>query len=93
MASSSASTARCVARQRPPGARSPATAQGVHRGLGVHVTLVRSATMDKWSQEQLALFVASGGNARARTYFSQARRGPRAPATSRLRPLRSTGGA
>lgn len=44
---------------------------GVHRGLGVHVTLVRSATMDKWTQEQLALFVTSGGNGRARQYFTQ----------------------
>jgi len=44
---------------------------GVHRGLGVHITLVRSANMDKWSQEQLALFCTSGGNGRARTFFSQ----------------------
>jgi N-acetylglutamate synthase-like GNAT family acetyltransferase len=44
---------------------------GVHRGLGVHVTLVRSATMDKWTQEQLALFCTSGGNTRARSYFTQ----------------------
>ena len=44
---------------------------GVHRGLGVHVSLVRSATMDKWSQEQLARFVTSGGNARARAFFAQ----------------------
>ena len=44
---------------------------GVHRGLGVHITLVRSANMDKWTQEQLALFCTSGGNARARTFFSQ----------------------
>ena len=44
---------------------------GVHRGLGVHITLVRSANMDKWTQEQLALFCTSGGNGRARTYFSQ----------------------
>lgn len=44
---------------------------GVHRGLGVHVSLVRSATMDKWTQEQLLIFQASGGNARARQYFAQ----------------------
>ena len=44
---------------------------GVHRGLGVHVSLVRSATMDKWTQEQLARFVTSGGNARARAFFAQ----------------------
>jgi ADP-ribosylation factor GTPase-activating protein 2/3 len=44
---------------------------GVHRGLGVHISLVRSATMDKWSQEQLARFVCSGGNARARAFFAQ----------------------
>ena len=44
---------------------------GVHRGLGVHISLVRSATMDKWTQEQLARFVVSGGNARARAFFAQ----------------------
>ena len=44
---------------------------GVHRGLGVHVTLVRSATMDKWTQEQLGLYVTSGGNGKARQYFTQ----------------------
>jgi ADP-ribosylation factor GTPase-activating protein 2/3 len=44
---------------------------GLHRGLGVHISLVRSATMDKWSQEQLARFVCSGGNARGRAFFAQ----------------------
>ena len=44
---------------------------GAHRGLGVHVSFVRSANMDSWTEAQLAVFVASGGNGRARTFFSQ----------------------
>lgn len=46
---------------------------GVHRSLGVHLSFVRSATMDSWTDwkpeklKQLAL----GGNKRARLYFEK----------------------
>jgi len=44
---------------------------GVHRSLGVHISAVKSANMDRWSQEELDLFRASGGNDHARAFFSQ----------------------
>jgi ADP-ribosylation factor GTPase-activating protein 1 len=34
---------------------------GIHRGLGVHVSFVRSITMDSWSPKQLAK-MTNGGN-------------------------------
>jgi ADP-ribosylation factor GTPase-activating protein 1 len=36
---------------------------GVHRGLGVHISFVRSITMDSWNEKQLKKMEA-GGNSR-----------------------------
>lgn len=41
---------------------------GVHRGLGVHITFVRSVTMDKWSDVQ-AKRMSMGGNEKALEFF------------------------
>jgi len=41
---------------------------GIHRSLGTHITKVKSATLDKWTDEQLSNMV-SIGNARARAYY------------------------
>merc|ERR1712095_154348 len=38
---------------------------GKHRGLGVHLSFVRSVTMDKWKESELAK-MKSGGNRKAR---------------------------
>eukprot|EP01136_Pigoraptor_vietnamica_P015371 Opistho-1_new@58455 len=42
---------------------------GVHRGLGVHLSFVRSVTMDKWNESQLAKMKA-GGNDAARAFLT-----------------------
>jgi len=41
---------------------------GIHRGLGVHITSVRSLTLDKWDDLQL-MSMKVGGNRRAREHF------------------------
>ncbi|KDD72330.1 hypothetical protein H632_c3505p0, partial [Helicosporidium sp. ATCC 50920] len=38
--------------------------------MGVHVSFVRSSTLDSWTEEQLQV-MAAGGNARARSFFKQ----------------------
>ncbi|GFR50517.1 hypothetical protein Agub_g12785 [Astrephomene gubernaculifera] len=43
---------------------------GIHRSLGVHVSFVRSTTLDSWTQDQLKL-MAAGGNLRGRQFFKQ----------------------
>ncbi|ORC92343.1 uncharacterized protein TM35_000045570 [Trypanosoma theileri] len=43
---------------------------GRHRGLGVHLSFVRSADLDSWTPEE-ALRMALGGNAAARQFFKQ----------------------
>lgn len=43
---------------------------GEHRGLGVHVSFVRSLTMDKWTQVQIDK-MKKGGNANARAFFAK----------------------
>lgn len=41
---------------------------GKHRGLGVHLSFVRSVTMDKWKESELAKMKA-GGNRKARVFL------------------------
>lgn len=43
---------------------------GVHRSLGVHISFVRSTTMDSWKPLQLRL-MEQGGNQRLRAFFRQ----------------------
>ncbi|KAK6932492.1 Arf GTPase activating protein [Dillenia turbinata] len=41
---------------------------GVHRSLGVHISKVRSATLDTWLPEQIA-FIQSMGNEKSNSYW------------------------
>lgn len=43
---------------------------GQHRGLGVHLSFVRSLTMDKWDDVQLAK-MENGGNGSLRKFLKQ----------------------
>jgi hypothetical protein len=43
---------------------------GIHRGLGVHLSFVRSLTMDKWDDLQLAR-MELGGNGKLKRWFKQ----------------------
>ena len=42
---------------------------GRHRGLGVHLSFVRSISMDKWKDNELAKMKV-GGNAKAKAFFN-----------------------
>ena len=41
---------------------------GIHRGLGVHISRVRSTQLDKWTEQQVA-FIERMGNVRANAYW------------------------
>merc|ERR1719159_759970 len=45
-------------------------ASGVHRSLGVHISFVRSTTMDSWKPIQLKM-MELGGNRRLKAFFAQ----------------------
>eukprot|EP01087_Luapelamoeba_hula_P016793 TRINITY_DN5199_c0_g1_i2.p1 TRINITY_DN5199_c0_g1~~TRINITY_DN5199_c0_g1_i2.p1 ORF type:complete len:133 (-),score=9.47 TRINITY_DN5199_c0_g1_i2:56-454(-) len=40
----------------------------IHRGLGVHITFVRSVYLDRWSEQQLVT-MEHGGNGSCKEYF------------------------
>lgn len=42
---------------------------GRHRSLGVHKSVVRSLTMDGWSEEQLSMLESGGGNTALRDFL------------------------
>jgi hypothetical protein len=44
---------------------------GIHRSLGVHISFVRSANMDKWTSDELDVFRCSQGNGKADIFFAQ----------------------
>ena len=43
---------------------------GVHRGLGTHVSFIRSVALDSWTPDQLRRF-SLGGNQKLRDYFEK----------------------
>ncbi len=43
---------------------------GKHRGLGVHISFVRSITMDSWTDKQMEL-MKCGGNEELQQWFTQ----------------------
>ncbi|KAL5370118.1 ARF GAP-like zinc finger-containing protein [Cryptosporidium parvum] len=46
------------------------TCSGVHRGLGVHISFIRSITMDSWTPKQMKA-MELGGNTRLTEIFSE----------------------
>jgi stromal membrane-associated protein len=44
---------------------------GIHRSLGVHISKVRSITLDKWERPNVQ-FMASAGNVKSNAYFEAA---------------------
>lgn len=44
---------------------------GQHRSLGTHISFVRSVRMDSWSDDQLAMMRASGGNDACRKFLEE----------------------
>lgn len=46
---------------------------GIHRNLGVHISKVRSTSLDDWSVEDLSLFceVTSGDNIKANSIYEK----------------------
>lgn len=47
---------------------------GHHRSLGVHLTMVKSVSMDAWSEEEIRKLLL-GGNARLKEYIDEHRDG------------------
>ncbi|KAF7457510.1 putative ARF1-directed GTPase-activating protein [Cryptosporidium felis] len=46
------------------------TCSGVHRGLGVHISFIRSITMDSWTPKQMKMMEA-GGNSKLSELFKE----------------------
>eukprot|EP00922_Rhytidocystis_sp_ex-Travisia-forbesii_P009118 GHVS01013322.1.p1 GENE.GHVS01013322.1~~GHVS01013322.1.p1 ORF type:complete len:262 (+),score=37.83 GHVS01013322.1:286-1071(+) len=46
------------------------TCSGIHRGLGVHLSFVRSTTMDSWSDKQKKM-MKEGGNSKLKIIFDE----------------------
>eukprot|EP00834_Sanchytrium_tribonematis_P008700 NODE_1129_length_2075_cov_1.134109.p1 type:complete len:499 gc:universal NODE_1129_length_2075_cov_1.134109:1520-24(-) len=57
---------------------------GIHRKLGVHLTKVKSVTLDKWTEEQLQS-MANGGNAKVNQLYN--------PSNVQVDPIALTSGA
>lgn len=41
----------------------------IHRGFGVHISFVRSLTMDAWNEKQIG-FMQSGGNSKFKAFMA-----------------------
>ena len=57
-----------LAAQHHPPLLPPAECSGRHRSLGVHISFVRSVTMDSWNERQIRAMLA-GGNAKLTDHF------------------------